>query len=82
MCLVTQLRPSLCDLMDYSLPGSSVHGIFSRQEYWSVLPFPSPGHLPHPGIKSVSPAFQVDALLSEPLSRKRLAAAFGRIFKM
>ena len=29
---------------------------FSRQEYWSGLPFPSPGNLPDPGIKSVSPA--------------------------
>ena len=28
---------------------------FSRQEYWSGLPFPSPGHLPDPGIKPVSP---------------------------
>ena len=82
MCLVTQLCPTLCDLMDYSLPGSSVHGIFSRQEYWSVLPFPSPGHFPHPGIKSVFPAFQVDPLLSEPLSLKCLAAAFGQIFKI
>ena len=39
---------------------------FSRQEYWSGLPFPSPGDLPNPGIKPRSPALQVDALLSEP----------------
>ena len=39
---------------------------FSRQEYWSRLPFPSPGDLPHPGIKPRSPALQADALLSEP----------------
>ena len=39
---------------------------FSRQEYWSGLPFPSPGDLPHPGIKSRSPALQVDSLPSEP----------------
>ena len=31
---------------------------FSRQEYWSGLPFPSPGDLPHPGIKPRSPALQ------------------------
>ena len=37
---------------------------FSRQEYWSGLPFPSPGNLPNPGIKPRSPAFQTDALLS------------------
>ena len=39
---------------------------FSRQEYWSGLPFPSPGDLPHPGIKPRSPASQADALPSEP----------------
>ena len=39
---------------------------FSRQEYWSGLPFPSPGDLPNPGIESRSPALQPDALLSEP----------------
>ena len=36
---------------------------FSRQEYWSGLPFPSPGDLPNPGIKPTSPALQVDSLL-------------------
>ena len=39
---------------------------FSRQEYWSGLPFPSPGDLPDPGIEPRSPALQADALLSEP----------------
>ena len=39
---------------------------FSRQEYWSGLPFPSPGDLPNPGIKPRSSAFQADALPSEP----------------
>ena len=39
---------------------------FSRQEYWSGLPFPSPGDLPNPGIEPGSPALQADALLSEP----------------
>ena len=39
---------------------------FSRQEYWSGLPFPSPGDLPDPGIKPRSPVLQADALLSEP----------------
>ena len=39
---------------------------FSRQEYWSGLPFPSPGPLPDPGIKSGSPALQAGALPSEP----------------
>ena len=39
---------------------------FSRQEYWSGLPFPSPGDLPNPGIESRSPTLQADALTSEP----------------
>ena len=39
---------------------------FSRQEYWSGLPFPSPGDLPNPGIEPRSPALQADALPSEP----------------
>ena len=39
---------------------------FSRQEYWSGLPFPSPGDLPDPGIEPRSPALETDALTSEP----------------
>ena len=39
---------------------------FSRQEYWSGLPFPSPGALPDPGIEPRSPIMQADALTSEP----------------
>ena len=38
---------------------------FSRQEYWSGLPFPSPGHLPDPGIEPGSPALQADDLPTE-----------------
>ena len=37
---------------------------FSRQEYWSGLPFPSPGDLPDPGIEPGSSTFQADALTS------------------
>ena len=39
---------------------------FSRQEYWSGLPFPFPGNLPNPGIKPRSPTLQTDALTSAP----------------
>ena len=51
--------------MDCSPPVSSVMG-FSRQEYWSGLPFPSPGDVPDPGIEPGSLVLQADALLSEP----------------
>ena len=47
-----QSRLTLCDL-DCSPPGSSVHG-FSRQEYWSGLPFPPLEDLPNPGIEPMS----------------------------
>ena len=39
---------------------------FFRQEYWSALPFPSPGDLPGLGIEPASPALEVDSLPSEP----------------
>ena len=39
---------------------------FSRQDYWSGLPFPSPGDLPNSRIEPGSPTFQADALTSEP----------------
>ena len=39
---------------------------FPRQEYWSGLPFPSPGDLPDPGIEPQSPTLQADPLTSEP----------------
>ena len=51
--------------MDYSLPGSSIHGIFqARILEW--LPFPPPEDLPNLGIEPRSPAFQANFLLSEP----------------
>ena len=42
---------------------------FSRQEYWSGVPFLSPGDLPDPGIEPGSPAFQADGLTSEPAGK-------------
>ena len=40
--------------------------VFSRQEYWNGLPFPSPGDLPDPGIQPGSPALEADTITSEP----------------
>ena len=51
-----QLCPILGKPMDYSSPGSSVHGDFSREKYWSGLPRPPPGNLSNPGIEPMSPA--------------------------
>ena len=50
---------------------------FSRQEYWSGWPFPSPGDLPDPGIEPKSPALQADALTSEPPGKLRLTETSG-----
>ena len=47
---------------------------FSRQEYWSGLPFPSLGDLPNPGIEPRSPALQADASPSEPPGKLLLEA--------
>ena len=55
------VQPVDCSMHQASLPME-----FSRQEYWSGLPFPSPGDLPDPGIEPTSHAFQADALPSEP----------------
>ena len=63
MCLLPVM--SLCNPVGCSLPGSSILGI-SRQEYWSGLPFLSPGNLPDPGIKPESPALLADPLPTEP----------------
>ena len=45
---------------------ASLSLVFSRREYWSGLPFPSPGDLPDPGIEPRSTALEADALTSEP----------------
>ena len=52
---------------------------FSRQEYWSGLPFPSPGNLPDPGIEPGSPSLQADALTSEPPGKPAEVHKEGRI---
>ena len=68
MCSVTQSCPALCNPMDCSPPGSAVE--FSMQEYWSGLPCPSPGELPDPGIKPMSPASPALQVNSLPLNQQ------------
>jgi len=63
-CLVTKSCPILCDPVDCSPPGSSVHG-FSRQEYWSGWPFLSPGDLTDPGIELTYPALAGGFFITE-----------------
>ena len=64
--LIAQLHPILCDPMDCSLPGSSVHGVLQARILEWFLPFSPTGDLPDPGIEPGSPALQADSLLSEP----------------
>ena len=76
--LVTQSCLTLCDPMDCSHQAPlSIE--FSRQEYWSGLPFPSPGDLPDPGTELRSPALQADSLPSEPPAKP---CNIGRTFTM
>ena len=65
-CSVAQLCSTLWDHMDYSHQDLLSIG-FSRQEYWSGLPWPAPGDLPDPGIKSASPALALSHLGSHRL---------------
>ena len=69
VCLVTQLCPTLCDPMDCSPPGSSVHGDSPGKNTgggWLCSP---PGDLPNPGIEPRSPALKADSLPTEPQGR-------------
>ena len=60
-CSVTESCLTLCDPMGCQPPLSIG---FSRKEYWSGLPFPSPGDIPDPGIEFLSPALQVDSCIA------------------
>ena len=57
---VAQSCPTHCNPVDYT-----VHE-FSRPQYWSGWPFPSPGDLPNPGTEPRSPTLQADSLPAEP----------------
>ena len=74
LCLVIQLRLTLCDHMDCSPPASSVHGD-SPGKNTGGLPCPSSGDLPDPGIEPTSPPFLVDSLPSEPPGKPKNTGA-------
>ena len=76
---VTQLCPTLCDPTDGSLHQAPPSMGFSRQEYWSGLPFPSPGDLPDPGIEPRSRhCRQTLHCLSQACMPKACASQQGR----
>ena len=68
LCLVAQVCLILCDAMDCSPPGSSVHGD-SPGKNWSGLPWPPSGDLPNPGVEPRSPTLSADSLLTEPAGK-------------
>ena len=74
----SQPRPTLCDPVDCIRQAPLSMG-FSRQEYCSGMPFPSPGGLPNPGIKFGSPALQADSFSSEPPGKPQYGSQTSRI---
>ena len=68
-CMHVQSCLTLCNPMDCSPPGSSVHGIFPGQEYSRGLPCPPPGYLPDPEIERGCPPLPADSLPSELLGK-------------
>ena len=75
VCLVKVKVKSLSHVQLFATPWTIAYQAppsmgFSRQEYWSGLPFPSPGDVPNPRIELGSPAFQADALTSEPTGQQ------------
>ena len=80
--LVTLSCLTLCNRLDCSLLGSFVLEFSRQEEYWSRLPFPSPGDLPNPGIKSRSPALQADSLPSEPPGKPFISLYFSPLAKV
>ena len=69
-CSVDKPCLTLCSLMDSSTPGPPSMR-FSRQEYWSGLPFLSPGDLPDPGIKPTFPALADGFFNTEPSGKTK-----------
>ena len=65
-----QLCPTLCDPVDHTVLG------ILQSEYWSGLPFPSPGDLPNPGTEPRAPALHADSLPTEPTTEAQIAFVY------
>ena len=79
--LVAQPCLTLCDPVDYTPPGSSVHGILQAR-YWSGLPCPPPWDLPNPGIEPRSPALEAGSFPSEPQGKPKEAWLDAEVVKV
>ena len=72
-----KMKVLLSHIWLFLIPQTVVHQAplsveFSRQEYWSRLPFPPPGDLPDPGTEPRSPALRADSVMSEPPGKPKL----------
>ena len=80
--LAAQLCPTLCDSMDCSSPGSSVHGLLqSRILEWNGQPFSSSRNLPYPEIEFKSPVSQADSLPSKPPGKPKCYCKYAQRLK-
>ena len=77
---VAQSCPTVCDPWTVAHQAPPSMG-FSRQEYWSGLPFPSPGDFPDPGIEPRSPTLQADTLTSAPPGKPKDTLKYLQEFK-
>ena len=80
VCVCVCVWKSLSHFWLFTTPWTVAHQTplfmeFSRQEYWSGMPFPSPGDLPDPGIKPKSPAFGAVSLPPEPLEKPLISVS-------
>ena len=90
LCMIYRLVAKLCPTLSTAWTVARQAPLsmgFSRQEYWSGLPCPSPGDLPHPGIEPRCPALQADYLLTEPPRRPIydtwcISYVLRRVYKM
>ena len=81
MCLLASEVKHFVEPSLWPMEGSYGSLEFSRQEYWSELPFPSPRDLPDPGIEPRCPTLQADALPSAPPGKPMAAQAAPKLFK-
>ena len=82
VCVCSQLCSTLCDLMYCSPSGQAPPSMeFSRQEYWSELPFPSPEDVPASGIKSISPALAGRFFTTEPSGKPHQLTLLNDIYR-
>ena len=80
LCVIVLVAQSVSDSLQPHELQAPLSMEFPRQEYYSELPFPSPGDLPNPGIEPRSPAMQLDSLPSEPPGKPLLLLShFSRV---